>query len=529
MKRLFARANKRISLGGAAVLLIGVTMLGQLLGLLRTRLINANFDELGANGTDVYFVAFKIPDFFFYTIAAGALGVAFIPFLSSSLAKRDQKSAWELCNSLMNTMAILMLIVAAVIIIFAEPLLQYIVAPGRSPEQIRNAALIMRIIALNPLLFTLSGVITSVQQVYGRFFFFAVAPLLYNLCIIASIFIFDDSLGIVGLGIGALVGAILQLLVACMGMFGLGYRYRPQIVWKNKEFRGVTRTLPARSIDQGIDSINSIVETNFGSRLGDGKVSYFENAYTIHMAPILLVGTAIATAAFPRLTARLAAGRQDLFRRDFLKILRTMIWIIVPIAIIAYAGRGYLARMIFGKGAPAVSLILGYLVVAIVFRTIYTIISRWFYAQKDTKTPLFVSLFAISLNIMLAYYLSRDSHYGIAGLAMAQSIVAAVEVFILGAVMLYRDPKLFNLAFWGGILKIISVSGFSVVAAAFAVSALPLLATDRGFITLGTKLAVIAAVILSTHIGVSYLLGLEEVNPIFSKIRKLILKPVKIQ
>ena len=141
-----------------------------------------------------------------------------------------------------------------------------------------------------------------------------------------------------------------------------------------------------------------------------------------------------------------------------------MIWITAPIVVICYFSRGYLARLIYTNGNNNIAIIFGFLTVAIFFRIVYAIISRWFYAQKDTKTPLFVSLFVIALNIILAYSLARPDVYGVAGLALAQSIVAAVEVFILVVIMLIRDHQLFDAKFWSGVWRIISVTGFSVVA-----------------------------------------------------------------
>ncbi len=536
MNRILSRANKRISLSSAAALLIGTTLIGQVLGFLRVKLINANFPDIGGQSTDAYFAAFKIPDFFFYTIAAGALGVAFIPLLSDRLAKNDKKGAWELSSSLMTLLTICMGIVGLVVIAFPEPLIRYVVAPeiAKNPEQLHNTATIMRFIAFNPLLFTLSGILTSMQQTFGRFFFYAIAPLFYNISIMVSAIIFSDaqpnnggpgSMGIVGLGVGAMIGAILQFIVVLLGIKGLGFSFRPKINWKTSDFRLMLRQLPARSIDQGIDSINTIVETNFASRLGQGFLSYYENAYTLHMAPILLVGSTISTAAFPRLTERLSKGRPDLFRKDFLQILRTMIWIIAPIVVVCFFARAYFARMIFAKNANEIALIFGYLSLAIFFRVIYSIISRWFYAQKDTKTPLFVSVFAIGLNIILAYFLSRPTSYGVSGLAMVQSIVAGSEVLVLSAIMLYRDRKLFNLEFWNAMVHIVSVTGFSMIGALFMMSLLPLQATDKGFITLGSKLFVISIVTLSIHLAISALLGLEEVNPIFKKAKQFVSKP----
>ncbi len=528
MNRLINRANRKVGLGGAAALLIVIALISQVLGFLRYKMVNANFDLIGPQSTDAYFAAFKIPDFFFFTLAAGALGVAFMPILAEHLERGDRKGVWDLANSLLNLLSIVMLIVGVIMIVFAEPLIKHVVGSGLQPEQQHTAVIIMRLIAFNPLLFAISGILVSVQQTFGRFFFYAIAPLFYNLAIIGSVLIFRNNIGLMGLGIGALAGAVLQLLVVFFGLSGAGFHWRPKILWKSSDFRLILRQLPARSIDQGVDSINSIVETNLASRLGLGNISFYENAYILHTTPVILIGTTISTAAFPRLTERLAQGRTDLFRKEFLQILRAMIWFIMPTAIVCYFARGYFARLIFAKGSSDIALVFGYLTVAILFRTIYSIISRWFYAQKDTKTPLFVSLFAIALNIILALTLARPTSYGIAGLAMAQSIVAAAEVVILVGIMLARDHKLFNAEFWSGVVKIMSVTGFSVLAAFIMISLLPLNIADRGFVTLGVKLGAITGVTFLVHLSISLLFGLEEARPVIEKTKKFILKPIKI-
>jgi putative peptidoglycan lipid II flippase len=527
MNKWLNRANQRISLTGAATLLMVAALFGQILGFIRTQTVNANFPAVGPNSTDAYFAAFKIPDFFFYTIAAGALGVAFMPFLADKLNKGDKKSVWELTSSLLNLLGIIMSVVGIILMVFAEPLIKLVISKNLSPEQLHNAATIMRLIALNPLLFTISGILTSLQQTFGRFFFYALAPILYNVCIIASIYIFKDSIGLVGLGIGALTGAILQLLIVCIGLSGMNFKYHLRINLRNYDFRRILRQLPPRSIDQGIDSINSIVETNRAATLGVGNITYYENAYTLHMAPILLIGTTIATAAFPRLNDRLAQGRPDLFRKDFLRVLQAMIWIILPVVIISFFGRGYFARLIFKRDSGQIALIFGFLAGAIFFRTLYAIISRYFYSHKDTKTPLFVSIFAIALNVFLAFTLTKTYH--VAGLAIAQSIVATAEVIILLMIIVWRDHHLFTMEFWNGIVRILSVTGFTMVTAYTMVKLLPLSVTDRGFVTLGTKLFFIVVPTIFVHIAISSLFDVQEAKPVINKLRKLILKPIRIQ
>ncbi len=523
-----AKRTRLIPLSAVATLLICSSLLGQVLGFWRTKMVGANFPHVGAQSTDAYFAAFNIPDFFFFTLAAGALGVAFMPVLSDRLARGDRKGMWQLSASLMNLLAIVMFAVAIIIFIFAEPLIHYIVAPGLTPAQLHNAVIIMRLLAFNPLLFTLSGVLTATQQTLGRFFFYAIAPLFYNLSIIISILIFRHNIGLVGLGIGALIGGILQLVVVIFGLTGLKFHWRPKILWASKDFHTILRNLPPRSIDQGIDQIENIVETNIASHLGQGLISSYNFAYTLQTAPILLIGTAISTAAFPRLNMRLSQGRPDLFRRDFLMVLRAIIWISMPVAVVSYFARGYLARIIFGSDAPEIALIFGFLTIAIVFRTVYTIISRWFYAQKDTVTPLVVSIFTIALNIALAYSLSRPGAYGVVGLALAQSIVAMVEVSILFVIMLIRDHKLLDMTFFGGVGRILSVTGFSIVAGATIAAILPLGVNDKGYTVLGTKLLTISIVVFAVHISASALFGLDEVRPLFRRLKQFILNPIRL-
>jgi putative peptidoglycan lipid II flippase len=522
-----AKIKKLIPLSNVALLLIVAALIGQLLGFLRTKLVNANFLPTGPHSTDAYFAAFNIPDFFFYTISAGVLGVAFIPVLADRLHKGDHKGMWELCASLLNLLSMIMGAVALIIFVFAEPLIKHVVAPNLPPTQLHDATVIMRFLALNPLLFTISGILTSVQQTLGRFFFYAIAPLFYNVAIIMSIYIFRHTeFGLKGLGVGALVGGIVQLIVVCFGLIGTRFTWRPKIMWHSGEFKTVLKQLPPRSLDQGMDQIQVIVETNFAQRLGQGNISYYNNASTLQAAPVMLIGTAISTAAFPRLAARLSQGRPDLFRRDFLRILRFMIWVTIPVVITAYFGRGYLAHLIYSRNSAPIALIFGFLTIAIFFRTMYTIVSRWFYARKDTRTPLAVSVFTIALNIALAALLARKNSYGIAGLALSASLASMAEVVVLSTIMVFRDRGLLSMQFWGGVGRIVSVGGFSMVAGFVAVSFFPLGANDLG-LTLATKLGLIASAVFVVHVALSGLFGLEEARPIFTALKRLVLGRIR--
>jgi peptidoglycan biosynthesis protein MviN/MurJ (putative lipid II flippase) len=214
-------------------------------------------------------------------------------------------------------------------------------------------------------------------------------------------------------------------------------------------------------------------------------------------------------------------------------VLRAMTWIILPIAVIAYFARSYFARLIYKSISPEIAVILGFLVGAIIFRTLYTLISRYFYSQKDTRTPLYVSIFAIGLNIFLAFTLvqayggAQNPGQAIVGLALAQSIVATVEVLLLMMVMVWRDHMVFTAGFWLGVLKILSVTGFTMLTAYIMVSLIPLTTADKGFMQLASKLAAIVIPTLLVHLAVSAMFGLEEVRPVIRKIKQVTMKPIR--
>jgi hypothetical protein len=195
--------------------------------------------------------------------------------------------------------------------------------------------------------------------------------------------------------------------------------------------------------------------------------------------------------------------------------------------IVSFFARGYLARIIFARDNREIAAIFGFLCVAIFFRILYTMLSRYFYAHKDTKTPLYVSLFTISFNIFLAYNLSRPTAYGVVGLALAQSIVASTECLILIAIMVKRDPTLFNRAFMATLVRILSVSGFTILAGFMAVQLLPLTTADTG-IQIIEKISIIAIIILTTHVIVSYVFELREAKLVMNRVKRIILRPVKV-
>ncbi len=532
-----SKANKRLPLKLAATLLAGASLIASVLGLVRDRLLNGMYYDTYKMGLDAYTVAFTIPDFMFFILVSGALSVTFIPVFNQRLATGNKKSAWELSTSLLNLLALVTLATSVLIIIFADPLVRYIVGPGLPESGQALAVSMMRVIAINPFLFAIATVFASMQQAVGRFAFFALAPVLYNIGIIVGALFFTNGInlfgwqvfegGIMGVAFGVVLGSILQLLVSSLGLYGMGFDYRFKIFWKNKGLHQVLRLLPPRSLDQGIDYVNGLVETNLASRMAAGSVRAYQQATALSFVPINLIGVAISTAAFPKMTERLGEGRPDLFKKELQSVLRVIVWLALPVTIIAYFCRGYLIHFIKPGGDPYMAGILAILALSILFRSVYFISARSFYAQQDTKTPLYISLFTISLNIILAIWFSMGLNMGVYGLAWAAVVVSGVEVAILFFVMSRRIEGLFDSPFINSIMRMISATGLTAIITYIAVAMMPLGAEDV-FASAFVKFALIVGISALTYIIICRIFKLDEVNPILHRIRNILFKQPKV-
>jgi len=540
-RSVVALANIKLSVKSAAIVLASSTLISALLGLFRDRLLNSNYLGTYPTGIDAYTAAFTIPDFMFFILTSGALAVSFIPVFNQRLASGNKKSAWELSSSAINLLAILTLIASVLIMIFADPLIRYIVSPGLDESGMVLAINMTRVIAINPFLFSIATVVTSIQQAVGRFVFYAFAPAIYNIGIIIGITWFTGGInlfgiqlfegGIMGVAIGVILGAVMQLIVSLIGLFGLGMDYEFKIYWKNQGFRSILKLLPARSLDQGIDYINGIVNTNLSSRMGVGAVRSFNQASALHQMPINLIGVAISTAFFPKLTEELGNGDKQEFNETFRRALRTIIWIALPVSIIAFFGRGYVTSFISNIGNNdsngTIASVLGTLCLAIFARSVFHIASRGFYAYQDTKTPFIVSIFAIGLTIILSVWF-YSLNWGVDGLGLAQSLGAIVEIIILLYILQKRShSELLDKVFWRAFVRMLIATVVTGCVAFSMTKFIPLMATDTSLVITIPKFLVISVISVIAYFMASYFLDLEEAKPVFSYIKKKLFKNVK--
>ncbi len=525
-------ANVKLPVRFAAIVLASSTLVSALLGIFRDRLLNSYYLDTYPTGIDAYTAAFTIPDFLFSILTSGALAVSFIPVFNQRLAGGNKKSAWELSSSLLNLMALITLAASILIIIFAEPLVRYVVGPGLDESGMILAINMMRVIAINPFLFAISTILSSIQQALGRFIFYALAPALYNVGILVGILWFTGGInifgwqifegGIMGVALGVVFGAVLQVLVSLVGLFGLGFDYEFKINWRNQGFRSVLKLLPARSLDQGIDYVNTIVNTNLSSRMGAGALRSYQQAFSLSQMPVNLIGVAISTAFFPQLTQEIGEGNEKKFQQTFRTALGTIIWIALPVSIVAFFARGYVVSFIKNGGDAIIASVLATLTISILASSIFHIASRGFYANQDTKTPFIVSIIAFIITVVFAVGLSLIG-CGVEGLGWAQSIGAMIEVIILLHILQKRShDQMLNRDFWQNTTRIVIAAAISGCVAYSCTKFFPFMATDDSIFMVFPKFCVITLGALISYIIAGYFLGIEQVRPIIKKLKKLL-------
>ena len=530
-------ANIQLSVKTAAIVLASSTLVSALLGIFRDRWLNSMYYDTYPAGLDAYTAAFTVPDFLYFIITSGALAVTFIPVFNQRLVAGNKKSAWELSTSTLNFLALISFIASIFIMIFADPLVRYIVAPGLNEQSMPLAINMMRVIAINPFLFSISTVLSSMQQAVKRFVFYAIAPALYNVGIIVGILVFTNGInifgwqifegGIMGVAIGVVFGALLQLFASIIGMVGIGFQYNFKIYWKNQGFRTVLKLLPTRSADQSIDYVMSILNTNLASRMGEQAIRAYQQAASLKSMPVNLIGVAISTAFFPKLSEDAASEDIEKFTDTFKQSLSTIVWISLPVAIIAFFIRGYVVNFIKNGGDPKIASVLGSFVIAIFFQSVFHIASRGFYARQNTKIPLILSVVSFAVQLVFALIFSA-SGFGPEGLAYALSISALVEVSLLLIILNKQmKGKIFDKTMISSLTRILIASAIAGMASYAMTKIMPLRAADSSFLSTFPKFCVICAVSLLVYIGACVALKIEEVRPVINKVRQVLFKNVK--
>jgi putative peptidoglycan lipid II flippase len=404
----------------------------RLLGLLRDVVISAHFGT--SDALDAYNVAFRIPDIIFALMAGGALASAFIPTFSGYLAHDDDEGAWRLASGIINLLLVALTVSAIIAALLAEPLVVAL-APGFSPAKQALTIPLMRLMLIAPIIFSVSGVVMGILNAKQDFILPGLAPIAYNLAIIAGAMLLSPTLGIYGLAIGAVIGAGLHFLVQIPGLIKVGAHYSTRLSLRDPGVRQVLRLMAPRVLGLAIVQINFLVETILASNLGTGAVSALNYAWRVMLLPQGVVAQSVAIAAFPTFSDQFARGKLDELRSALSATLRAILFIAIPSAIGLLVLRVPLIQLIYQRGefqdtsTELVATALSFYALGLIGHSGIEILTRAFYGMHDTRTPVILGILSLVLNLILSLTLIGPMH--IAGLALANTIAAMAEMTLL--------------------------------------------------------------------------------------------------
>ena len=432
--------RRRASLARSATIVAGAFIASRALGLLREIVIARQFgtsEELSA-----YVSAFRIPDLLFLVIMAGAFGSAFIPVFSGFLADGEDDAAWQLASVVLNISGATVIVLSALTWVAAPELVRAVVAPDAPPEAQQITTDCMRILLLSPIFLGFGIAAKGILEGQDLFTLPALAPIIYNGATILSALFLGPRIGVYGVAIGVVAGAVGFLALQIPGLHRSGMRYALSFDPRTSGVGEVGRLLAPRLIGQAAFQINFIAVTNLAWRTGQESVAALNYAWQLLMLPHGVLALSISTVILPTLSRLWQQGETQAFRTTLGGALRPLIFLSLPSAVVLFFFRVPIVQTLFQTGAfstqstALVAAPLAFLAVGLVSYALVEAMTRAFYAMHDTRTPVIAGLVIIALNIGLG--LALLDRLGYLALALALSASTTVEALILAIVLRQR-------------------------------------------------------------------------------------------
>lgn len=393
------------SLNQAAMLLGLFAFLSQVLAFLRDRFLAHLFGA--GNELDIYYAAFRIPDFIFVTVASIVSLSVLIPFILEKEAAGREKLR-EFIDSVFAFFGVIV-VLAALAAYALIPYLAETLFSGFSPEELEEVILLSRVLLFSPIVLGFSNLFGSITQAYNRFAIYALAPLLYNIGIIAGIVMLAPEMGVRGVAIGVVVGALLHALIQVPFVIetGLFPRLRLKVDWGSVKKVAVI-SFP-RTLTLSMSSLVLILLVSIASVMDSGAISVLSFSINLQSVPLSIIGVSYSLAAFPTLSRRFKENDIQAFIEQMALSARFIIFWSLPLTALLIVLRAQVVRVILGTGlfdwddTRLTAAALALFVLSSVFQGLLLLFMRGFYSAGETYKPFFINLVSTVILIALSY------------------------------------------------------------------------------------------------------------------------------
>lgn len=521
-------ANRQIA--HATVTVMIAFIISNVVGLARGVVITYAFGTSAQ--LDSFNAANRIAEMLFNLVAGGALGSAFIPMFTNFLAKEDREGAWRLASGVINLVFLVLIFISVLAWIFAPQIIRdglFLLVPGSDPVQEALTIRLFRIMLPSVAVFGLSGLVMGILNAHQNFLIPSIAPAFYSLGMIIGTLFLPKDWGIERLAIGAVLGALLHLLVKLPLLFQLpGRAYHAILGLKDRAVIEVFKLMGPRLLGVAVVQLNFIVNTIIALGQPEGSVSAIALAFSLMLMPQMAVAQSAAIASLPTFSAQVALGKKDEMRKSLASTLRMILLLSLPAAIGLILLRYPLVRLLYQRGefttrsTEMVTWALLWYAVGLVGHGLVEILSRAFYALHDTRTPVTVGVITMGLNIGLSLafsaWFARVGWMPHGGLALANSVATGLESLALLILIRRKLNGLEGAYVWRGLG--VSLAGTALMAV--AVMGTQSLLASRGLVMVLVGALGVGVVV---YFGLLWIMRAPELMGLIAIVREKIKRP----
>jgi putative peptidoglycan lipid II flippase len=530
MNNFFAKAQNTIL--SAAFILFVSSGANAVLSLLKNRLLAGKFgvsDDLA-----IFYTADRIPNLVYSVLVVGALSTIFIPLFTEEL-KKDREKAYSVASTLINTLFLFFVALCAIAWVFAPQLIMALGVGTFTSEQIALGAQIMRLMLVSQLLLVAGSLASSVLQSYRMFIIPALAPLAYNVGMILGIMFLSDRFGIMGPTYGTLIGSVLHFVIQIPFITKTGFVPSLKLDLKNKVFKEVAALAPPRILSVLITNGLATVNNSLAILISASSVVYLKFGIQLQSFPVTLFGASIAAASLPTLSIEAAEKDLTKFKKTFLTSFHQMMFLVLPASAALLVLRVPIVRIVYGvsnfpwDATLETAMVLGIFTLSIFPQSANYLISRAFYALKDTITPVKVSMFTIVINVSLSLFFINYMHWGVWSVALSYVITSFLDMILLLRGLSKKTG--------GFMFRTVAIPFFKITLAAFLMAVtlyVPIKLLDRVIFDTGRTLNLLVltgiAVVCGTgtYFMFTSMLKIPEIELFYKVLRKLNLRKAEL-
>jgi putative peptidoglycan lipid II flippase len=434
------KRSERLNTKAAGIIGLAV-MCSRVLGLLREQVFAAVFG--GGLAMDAFTAAFRIPNLLRDLFAEGALSTAFVTTFSKTIARGGDGEAWRLANKVATATALVLGLLCVLGMVFSNELVA-LLAPGFDHDKAGLTSHLTRIMFPFIVLVSLAALVMGMLNAKNVFGMPAMASSFFNIgSIIGGVglgFWIDPHFGpraLIGLAFATVIGGGLQLAVQLPSLARLGYRFWPDIHWRDPGVKAILLLMGPAVIAASTVQFNVLVNSMFASTLGDGAIFWLAIAFRLVQLPLGLFGVALGTVTLPLLSRLAVAGRMDAFRSELARAMRWGFLLTIPSTIGLMMLAEPIMSVLYQHGkftaneASQAAGALRFYAIGLAGYAALKVLVNAFYALDRRKTPMMVSFLAVGLNLLLNWIFTFRLGWGHRGLAFSTGCIATFNFLLL--------------------------------------------------------------------------------------------------